>query len=171
MEEKCLNAFHSEKKEVVLKLLPKLSNPETVRNTRSFLSGFTLVHYASWNGWGDVCKLLVENYNCEPTAVDDNGMSPLHIACRQGSESSVRYLVTLPSVLRRINDKDTTHGRTPLHWACEWGVYNSSGSVIWILLETNAVNISEVDKHGHLAWEVLSQHPYWVLNNIASIIY
>ena len=167
MEEECLDAFQFGKKEEALKLLPKLSNPRTVRDSRSFFSGFTLVHHAAWNGWGDVCKLLVEEYNCEPTALDDHWRSPLHIACWRGSEKSVNYLVTLPSVLRRINDNDATRHYTPLHWACEW---NHDDSVIKILLETNAVNINEVDKAGRTPLEVLSNYTYGLLNRVASKI-
>ena len=157
MEEKCLDAFYFGKKEEALKLLPKLSNPATVRDTRLLFSGFTLVHHAAGNGWGDVCKLLMEKYNCEPTAVDDNGMSPLHIACCFGRVELVKYFVTLPSVLRRINDQDTCVGRTPLHWAC-WKSH--VGSVIEILLETNAVNITKVDNAGRTPLELLSKYTY-----------
>ena len=128
------------------------------------------MHHAARRGWGDVCKLLVEKYNFEPTAVDGNGMSPLHIACQYGRKNSVKYLVTLPSVLSKINDKDTTYGRTSLHLAGQWGVILGSGSVIEILLETNAVNTTEVDKDGLTPLEILSNHPYGVLNKVANII-
>ena len=162
-EKECLDAFDSGKKEQALKLLPKLYKPETVIKSRT--TGWTLIHHAAYHGWGDVCKLLVEKYNCEPTAVSDSGKSPLHIACWFGQEKSVKYLVTLPSVLRRINDKDPINGRTPLQLACKWGLVLGSGSVIKILLETNAVSITEVDKYGQTPLQVLFSHPYDVLAN------
>ena len=149
-----------------MKLLPKLSKPETVRDSDDH--GATLVHHAAHQGWGEVCKLLVEKYNCDPTAVDDLGVSPLHTACFLGRENSVKYLVTLPSVLRRINDKDKNFGFTPLHWAC-W-CDETRGSVIGILLETNAVNIKEVDHNGRTPLEVLSRRPYQVLSEVAKNI-
>ena len=145
MEAECLVAFNYGKKEEALKLLPEFSNPETFRNIHwkhwrdlGFeRRNWTLLHHAAWSGWEDVCKLLVEKYNCDPTAVDECGTSPLHVACDFGRETSVKYLVTLPSVLRRINDKDTVHRRTPLDYAC----LGSRRSVTEILLETNAVKI------------------------------
>ena len=150
-------------------LLRKLSNPGAVRNY-DFMScrglwflcrEWTLLHHAAMHEWGDVCKLLVEKYNCEQTTVDDDGMSRLHIACLCGSENSwsVKYLITLLSVLRQNNDKDTQGGCTPLHYACEWGMILGSCSVIEILLENNAANITEVDKAGCTPLELLCKHP------------
>ena len=177
MEEECLDAFESGKKEQALKLLPKLSNPETVRVSCTYMllfctgmckmkiSDWTLLHQAAWYGWEDVCKLLVEKYNCDPTAVDDHGTRPLHVACRSGSETSVKYLITLPSVLRRINDNDT-NGRTPLHWAC----LGSHHSVIEILLETNAVKMTEEDEDGRTTLKVMSNYTYGVLNKFTNKI-
>ena len=152
-----------------MKLLPKLSNPETFRVSCKIweglslkLSDWTLLHHAAWHGWEDVCKLLVEKYNCDPTTVDDYGLSPLHVACDSGCETSVKYLLTLPSVLRRINDKDTLHGCTPLHYAC----LRSHKSVIEILLETNAVKITEVDENGRTPVEICV-HKYDIINLFA----
>ena len=158
METECLQAFDSGKKEEALKLLPMLTNPETFRRRHwtQWLAlkwnqkDWTLLHYAAWHGWEDVCKLLVEKYNCDPTAVDDCGTSPLHVACIPGHEAAVNYLVTLPSVLRKINNKDTIRGRTPLHYAC----LRSHHLVIEILLETNAVKINQEDKDGHTPFEI-----------------
>ena len=180
MEKECLDAFREGNKEKALKLLPKLSNPETVHDheTRYIIvdhlrrlfwtcESSTLLHYAAHHRWGNVCKLLVEKYNCEPTAVDDSGRSPLHIACMFGCEKSVKYLVTLPSVLRRINDKDTIRGQTPLHLACKWC---SFCCVIEILLETNAVNITIEDRYGRTPLELLSKYTYGVLSKFADKI-
>ena len=165
MEKECLDAFDSGKKKQALKLLPKLSNPGTVIDSRDEWMGCTLTHHAARQGWGDVCKLLVEKYNCEPTAVDNSGRSPLHIACWCGCEESVKYLVTLPTVLRRINDKDTTYGHTPLHWACFW---SRCGPVVEILLETSRVNITVEDEDGRTPLELLSTYTYGVLTKVAN---
>ena len=166
MVEECYDAFRSGRKEEALKLLQKLSNPQTVINSRYSCAGTILIHAVARRGWEDVCKVLAEEYNYEPTAVDDCGRSPLHIACEYGNEELVKYLVTLPSVLRRINDKDRL-GRTPLHHACQT---STASSVIETLLETNAVNISEVDKDGLTPWEMVSHDTYGVLSKFANKI-
>ena len=169
MEKECFDAFCYGKKEEALKLLPKLSNPGTVRDSRYisqplyelYCRNWTLLHYAAWNDQEDVCKLLVEKYNCDPTDVDDDSRSPLHVACEYRCETSVKYLVTLPSVLRRINDKD--YYRTPLHWAC----LRSHISVIETLLETNAVKINEEDRDGCTPVEAFGLHAFYRLNIFA----
>ena len=167
VEKECLDVFGSGSKEEALKLLPKLSNPKTVIDSRDDWKGWRLIHHAAYRGWGGVCKLLVEQYDCEPTAVDDEGRSPLHIACSVGRAKSVEYLITLPSVLNRINDKDsTTNGFTPLHWTCVGGACNS---VIEILLSSNCVSILKVDRFERTPLEVLSNYTYDVLHIFANI--
>ena len=108
MEEECLDAFRYGKKEEALKLLPKLSNPETVID--SYWDSSTLMHHAARHGWGDVCKLLVEKYNCEPTAVNYRHWSPLHFACWGGKENLVKYLITLQA-RRQLPGCGTATGR------------------------------------------------------------
>ena len=166
VEQECLDAFCLGNKEEALKLLPILRSPETtIRSGVAHVKGWTLLHHAAANGWEDVCKLLVEKYNCEPTAVADNGWSPLHVACFFGKEVVVKYLVSLPSVLRNIDDKDNDC-HTPLYWAC----YSGKFAVVEILLQTNYVNITEEDKHGHTPFELLSKQGCSVLNRLASKI-
>ena len=160
----CLDAFHSGEKAQVLQLLPKLRRPETIRESRrGSWDGCTLVHYATIHGWEDVCKLLVEKYNCKPTTVDDSGMSPLHVACLLGKEASLKYLLSLPSVLRRIDDKDSL-GRTPLHWAC----YCHNFALVEILLGTSSVNITKEDKSGCTPFKILSKYGYSGLNRVGN---
>ena len=162
MELNCLDAFCSGEKAEVLKLLPKLRNPKSIRESRRrSWDGCTLVHYATIHGWEDICKLLVEKYKCEPTAVDSSGMSPLHVACLLGKEASLKYLISLPSVLRRIDDKDSS-GRTPLHWACHCHNF----ALVEILLETTSVNITKEDKSGCTPFKILSKYGYSVLSRV-----
>ena len=66
--------FTLKKKEQVLKFLPKWFHPETAivsytasgPEFRLIINNWTLLHYAAWNGWEDVCKVLVEKYNGDP---------------------------------------------------------------------------------------------------------
>ena len=166
VEEKILFRFGN--KEKTLKLLPKLRSPETIRNCCYPWRGYTLVHHAAWNGWEDVCKLLVEKYNCEPTAVDADGSSPLHVACAFcfGNEAVVKYLVSLPSVLRRINEKDN-YSRTSLYTVCS----QDNLAILEILLETNLVNIAEGNTLGRMTpFQILSEYGYNVLSRVANKI-
>ena len=164
VERECLDAFMVRNKARVLMLLPNLSSPQTVRDSL-YLEGATLVYHAARNGWDDVCKLLVDDYNCSPTTVNDYGSSPLHEACLCGREATVKYLLTLPSVLRRINDK-TNDGNTALHLACGYG----NIAVIETLLETNSVNITEENNDGLTPIELLRQYRYSTFARLASKI-
>ena len=158
VEEECLNAFNCANggKYKVLKLLPKLRNPESVRdNSHLGWKGCTLVHRAARRDWDDVCKLLVEQYNCDPTTESDRLVSPLHTACDYGSVASIKYLLSLPSVLRRINDK-SVDGNTPLHCAC----LNDNLATTEILLNTNSVNITEKNNEGLTPIEMLHRYSY-----------
>ena len=165
VEKECLDAFCFGKKEEALKLLSKLPSPETITDSRDFWKGPTLVHHAARHGWEDVCKLLVEKYNCQPTTVDDGGYSPLHVACFSGKKAVVKYLLSLPSILRRTNDKNN-FGRTPLHLVCFWRKI----AIVEILLETNLANVAEEDEFGLTPFEFLSECGYNVLSGVANKI-
>ena len=165
VEKECLDAFCFGKKEEALKLLPKLCSPDTVRDSRDAWKGYTLVHHAAYNGWEDLCKLLVEECNCEPTTADDKGWRPLHLACFFSREAVVKYLISLPSVLRRINDKDNM-GQTPLHLACFLG----NLAIVEILLETNSANLAEENIFGCSPFEALSNKCYCMLSGVANKI-
>ena len=148
-----------------MKLLPKLHSPETVVDSCVPWKGYTLLHHAADNGWEDVCKLLVEKCKCDPTSVDHYGQSPLHIACWLGSAASVKYLLSLPSVLREIDAKDK-FGRTPLNFACMCKRF----AAIESLLETNSVNLTEMDKFGYTPFEILLNEGYSALSRVANQI-
>ena len=66
---------------------------------------YTLLHHAAECGWADVCRTLVEEYQCKADAMNDCGRSVLHIACGQSQPSVVKYLLTFKSV------KDTVTAR------------------------------------------------------------
>ena len=65
--------------------------------------------------------------------------------------------------MRRINDKENFNGYTPLHWAC----LRSRSSVIEILLETNAVKITEEDENGRTPVELFGMNKYDNINLLA----
>ena len=63
-------------------------------------------------------SLLVDHYKLCPTVKDVYGWSPLHWACVYGSATVVSYLLSLPTVLPTINDKEDVVGRSALDLAC-----------------------------------------------------
>ena len=111
-----MEVFAHRDKEQALQLLSSVNQPNTIRSTDDFgdlPSGSTLLHYAARRGWSDVCRTLVEQYQCRVDETDDAGSNALHTACVFGEVAVVKYLLTLRSVLANIAARDR-HGRTPL---------------------------------------------------------
>ena len=113
--ERCLRAFE-DGQEDVLKLLPKVDQPQTVKDD----GNQTLVHFAAWHGWHSVCRTLVEDYHLNPAEKDDHGLTPLHLACRRGHAQVVKYLLAFPTVLLTVNDEDHI-GDSALDRTCAYG--------------------------------------------------
>ena len=109
-----------------LKLLSRFPDPEKVREIRDQWvedlnedRDFSLLHYASRNGWCDVSRKLVEQYHSDVHLKSLWSFTPLHCACQgKGNIDIVRFLIVEqhcdPTCCGRM-------GRTPLHWACESG--------------------------------------------------
>ncbi len=75
----------------VLSLLPVVSDAAGIRDS---LYNWTLLHWAaSINGWTDVCRLLVEQYQVDPHCGDSNGWTALHYASMYDHLDTVQYLV------------------------------------------------------------------------------
>ena len=77
-------------KKKVLSLLPVVSDPAGIRDSYNW----TLLHSAAFNGWTDVCRLLVEQYQVDPHCRDSDGWTALHIASCDNNLDIVQYLVS-----------------------------------------------------------------------------
>ena len=89
--EQLLSAFYPPgDKEKVLSLLPVVSDPAGIRDSNNS----TLLHCAAFNGWTDVCRLLVEQYQVDPHCRSRDGRTALHWASRFNHLDTVQYLVS-----------------------------------------------------------------------------
>ena len=77
-------------KEKALSLLPVVRDPAGIRDSITW----TLLHWAALNGWTDVCRLLVEQYQVDPHCRDIGGYTALHWASIHNHLDTVQYLVT-----------------------------------------------------------------------------
>ena len=102
-------------KKKVLSLLPVVSDPAGIRDS---LYNRTLLHWAALNGWTDVSRLLVEQYQVDPHCRDSDGGTALICAAIRGWTDVCRLLVEQYQVDPHCRDSD---GWTALHWA---SVYN-----------------------------------------------
>ena len=64
-------------------------------------------------------KFLVEEQNCNPSHLDKNKVTPLHLAAVTGHLDVVKYL-TLEQHCDPLST-DTEFNNTPLHFAVEYG--------------------------------------------------
>ena len=88
--EQLLSAFYSSGgKEKALSLLPVVSDPAGIRGSYNE----TLLHCAASNGWTDVCRLLVEQYQVDPHCRNSGGWTALHNAAYHGWTDVCRLLV------------------------------------------------------------------------------
>lgn len=127
LEAKCLNAFCTENKEEVLILLPELQ-PHTVKDLQH--DGCTLLHYASMNGWADVCQLLVEKYECTPGMTDMHGDNLLHKACRRVDLPVALIVFLLSTASLSLTDKNN-YGHTPFDYITHnYETFSELGSII-----------------------------------------
>jgi cytohesin len=63
-----------------------------------------------------ICQILVDRKG-DVTAKNSLGMTPLHVACNNGHESVVAYLISKDA---EVNEPDK-NGNTPLHIAARTG--------------------------------------------------
>ena len=88
VRDQCYEAFNYGRREEALRLLKKVKNPRTVKDSNNF----TLLHCAAYHGWLDVVKDLINDHDFDPDCEDDSGNTPLSKAKSNGKQSVVDYL-------------------------------------------------------------------------------
>ena len=149
LSEQCRHVFEEGDKEDALRLLSKMQQPDQ-----------SLVHFAVWHGWLDVCQQLVEKYSLSPSdeaEVHGCVFRPLHWACTWGRTQVVKYLLSFPSVLLTVNELDSD-GMSALGYAC----HRDRLSVIEVLLSEPSVKMpSKLHSHNFAVLSLLSRRMNW----------
>ena len=86
----CFDAFNYGRKEEALRLLKKIKDPHTVKDSNNF----TILHCAAYHGWLDVVKELIDEHQFSVNCIDDGGNTPLMEAKSNGKQPVVDYLET-----------------------------------------------------------------------------
>lgn len=94
-------------------------------NAQTSRDSFTALHYASYMGNYELCKLLIE-IGADTDTVNLNGLNVLHIAAQGDQPVTLYYFHKIVGM--SITCKDF-NGSTPLHWAC---YSNSELALIYI---------------------------------------
>jgi ankyrin repeat protein len=85
-------------------------------NTKNiFDDSWTALHYAVHEGYLEVVKILIEQFNATIDARTAFNKTPFHFACRRGNPDVIRYLIE-KGANTSVVDRD---GCTPLHYLCE----------------------------------------------------
>ncbi|KAK3086087.1 hypothetical protein FSP39_013342 [Pinctada imbricata] len=98
--------------------------------------GYTALHIASLHGQAHLVDLLIQ-HGAVVDASDYLGLTPLHLACRNGYQNiiCVKALVFTDKTRTKIDiNAQNLRGDTPIHLAAKWGYE----TIIMILLENNA---------------------------------
>ena len=129
LQYQCWHAFKERDYNEAIRLLPLVKEPKKIdlRKYRDYYSSSleywrepraNLLHLSSRNGWLDVTKELITNYQFDPREGDARGNTCLHYAAEGSHVDIVRYLVN------ECNCDPMTSGEngdTVLHTAAEYG--------------------------------------------------
>ena len=91
VDDQCFDAFNYGRKEEALRLLKKIKDPRTVKDSNNF----TLLHCAAYHGWLAVVKELIHDHQFNPDCMDDDGNTPLMKAKSNEKQPVVDYLETV----------------------------------------------------------------------------
>ena len=133
------------------------------------LNGSTVLHKACMCSESfPILKHLVENHQLDLCAVNDDGMAPIHMACRNGRLDSVQYIIEhSPSLLEL---PESIHGHTPFLISV---MYNQL-KVVQYLISKNC-NLFASDNKGSMSGHIsanngrLNALKYLVDNNYCDL--
>ena len=91
IDDQCYDAFNSQygTQYEAFRLLKQVKDPRTVKSKNNF----TLLHCAAYNGWLDVVKELIIEYQFDPDCKDNDGNTLLSVAGQH--QHVVDYLATV----------------------------------------------------------------------------
>lgn len=108
-----------------------------VRDTQ----GRTAAFLAAESGHHGLLVLLLR-HGAELHIPDHQGVSPLHIACRRGHASVVRYLLGLD--VRRLQEVEDKNAETPLYTAC----FEGHIEIVRMILESSSCDVNKPTSAG-----------------------
>ena len=104
------------------------------------MNGWSPQLSASYGGHIDVLQLLIDNYHCDPSQGDDDGVTSLHVASYKGHINIVQYLVNECHV---DPDRADSSGNTPLLYSALGGQVD----LVTFFLKKKC-NVSQVNREG-----------------------
>ena len=138
---------------VSLKILQYLIEEENANPYDGLLSGNTLLHHASGAGCLPEAQYWVDHCGMSLEAVNDDGMTPVHVAAKNGHLETVQWLAKRGSLLSQRDNSN----KTTLHWA-----FHSGNTVLvnWCVAE-QGMDYRQRDNNGLSALDVGIEQGHW----------
>ena len=135
LQYQCWHAFKERDYNEAIRLLPQVKEPKNIDlrryedyySNREYFIRVNLLHLSSRNGWLDVTKELITNYQFDPRERDGYGHTCLYYAAEGNQVDIVRYLINECNCDPVATDSIK---RTVLHYAA----FNGSTDVIKYLI-------------------------------------
>ena len=159
LQYQCWRAFEERDYNEAIRLLPLVEEPKGI-DLREYLDYYSwstkysrranLLHLSSRNGWLDVTKELITNYQFDPREGDARGNTCLHYAAEGNQVDIVRYLVNECNCDPMATDSSKW---TVLHHAADYG---STDVIKYLINECNCdLMACTVDGETPLHWAAL----------------
>ena len=113
-----------------------------------------LLHLSSRNGWLDITKMLIEQYQFDPRVGDNKGNTCLHYAAAGNQLEVMKYLIARGQLIGELNAVKTDYGASPLHTAAA----NELLTIIKYLIEHHHYNTKDTDKTGRTVLHYAAKH-------------
>ena len=124
---------------------PSLHVPHMKGNHETLINGDTGVDLGSLesdtNSWNEVALVLLIEYGCDPNTKDNDGYSPLHVACMKGDFSLVEALINHGADPNTMD----VFGNTPLMLA----IKNNFNEIVLSLLTQYGCDPNIKDNDGY----------------------
>ena len=119
------------------------------------------IHRVCWNGDLTLTKLLstTENVKCK----DENGNTPLHIACLHKMSQIARFLVGVEASILNVENKK---GNTPLHLACLHKIQQIASFLVGV--DASIVNVQNAEGNTPLHLACSDVQLYYVIGTTSS---
>ena len=168
VEAMCVKAFEDCDVDTAKRLLPSIQKHDDITCNDLYARYTYLVHRATRNGWIDIAKELITQYNCNPLKKNSAGWTVLHVAAFECHLDILKYVINVTSCSHStsMSDKDQFNGYTPLHWALH---RSDNIEIVMYLVECGSDVMATAD-NGETPFQVACRYNY-DNKNISAIKY
>ena len=113
-----------------------------------------LLHLSSRNGWLDITRKLIEQYQVHPRVGDNEGNTCLHCAATENQLEVMKYLINRGQLVGKLQSVRNKYGATPLHIAAA----HRSLDVIKYPIKHRHWDTKHTDNRGRTVFHYAAKH-------------